>query len=77
MMLSLTMVADFFTKPLQGSLFKKLRDQVMNVDPGADSLQDRRSVLENRGDVHTTDGEWTVVHKQWRRQRGKVIGWKE
>ena len=59
------MVADFFTKPLHGSLFKKLRDQVMNVDPEADSLQDRRSVLENRGDVHTTDGEWTVVHKQW------------
>ena len=29
------MVADFFTKPLQGALFKKFRDIIMNVDgPG-------------------------------------------
>jgi hypothetical protein len=26
------MLADFFTKPLQGSLFKKLRAAVMNLD---------------------------------------------
>ena len=25
------MIADFFTKPQQGSLFKKFRDQIMNV----------------------------------------------
>jgi hypothetical protein len=39
---------DFYTKPLQGSLFKKFRDQIMNLDvaPTADSLQDHRSVLE-------------------------------
>ena len=42
------MLADFYTKPLQGSLFKKFRDQIMNLDvaPTADSLQDHRSVLE-------------------------------
>ena len=50
----------------------------MNIDPTADSLQDRRSVLENEvGNVHTTDGEWIVVHKRGgRRQSGKTIGWK-
>ena len=48
------MIADFFTKPLQGSLFKKFRDQIMNVDPTADSLQDHRSVL---GKAE----EWTLV----------------
>jgi len=26
------MVADFFTKPLQGKQFDKLRDQIMNLD---------------------------------------------
>jgi len=26
------MVADFFTKPLQGTLFTKLRDQVLGID---------------------------------------------
>jgi hypothetical protein len=26
------MIADFFTKPLQGSLFKKLRAKIMSID---------------------------------------------
>ena len=29
------MIADFFTKPLQGKQFYKLRDQVMNIDPSS------------------------------------------
>jgi hypothetical protein len=61
------MLADFFTKPLQGSLFKRFRDQIMNADPATDSLQNHRSVLEN---VDTgTDEEWTVVRK---RKSGKA-----
>jgi len=39
------MVADYFTKPLQGALFKKFRDIIMNIDPVMKSSQDRRSVL--------------------------------
>jgi hypothetical protein len=39
------MIADFFTKPLQGSLFRKFRAFIMNLDPGTDSPQDQRSVL--------------------------------
>jgi Reverse transcriptase (RNA-dependent DNA polymerase)/Zinc knuckle len=64
------MVADFFTKPLQGSLFKKFRDQIMNVDPTANSMQDHRSVLRNPDENkrHEND-EWTVVHK---RKKGKA-----
>jgi hypothetical protein len=27
------MIADYFTKPLQGSLFRKLRDLVMGIIP--------------------------------------------
>jgi hypothetical protein len=27
------MVADFFTKPLQGALFRRLRDAVLNIHP--------------------------------------------
>ena len=27
------MIADFFTKPLQGGLFKKLRDMIMGQTP--------------------------------------------
>ena len=29
------MVADFFTKPLQGSTFRKFRDYIMNIEPDA------------------------------------------
>ena len=73
------MVADFFTKPLQGSLFKKFRDHLMNnSDSATDSLKNHRSVLkDDDACVHTTDGEWTVVHKRGQRQRGKKIYWKE
>jgi len=29
------MLADFFTKPLQGAQFRMLRDQIMNIDPSS------------------------------------------
>jgi hypothetical protein len=40
------MLADFFTKPLQGSIFQKFRNQILNIqgDPVSKS-QDHRSVL--------------------------------
>ena len=39
------MIADFFTKPLQGSPFRKFRDQVMNIEgvPEINNAQDHRS----------------------------------
>ena len=43
------MVADYLTKPLQGSLFKKFWDFMMNGDPSSTlhaRLEDHRSVLE-------------------------------
>jgi hypothetical protein len=39
------MVADYFTKPLQGSLFKKMRNLIMNIDPSEATRWDHRSVL--------------------------------
>ena len=36
----------FFTKPLQGSQFYKLRDLIMNIDPTRKYHSDHRSVLE-------------------------------
>ena len=50
------MVADYFTKPLQGSLFRKMRDTIMNVSasggPASMQLPVPRSVL----DVKEPDG---------------------
>jgi hypothetical protein len=45
------MVADFFTKPLQGALFTKYRDEIMNITMNASAMetsQRHRSVLENK-----------------------------
>jgi hypothetical protein len=39
------MVSDYFTKPLQGTLFRKMRNLILNIDPDADGW-DHRSVLE-------------------------------
>jgi hypothetical protein len=41
------MVADFFTKPLQGTLFRKMRDYIMNIDPTSEYHSGHRSVLEH------------------------------
>ena len=51
------MVADYFTKPLQGSLFKKMRDFILNTDAGPPSIDnaivDRRSVLDTEDEGQT------------------------
>jgi hypothetical protein len=39
------MVADAFTKPLQGTLSRKFCDYIMNTDPHTNSASDHRSVL--------------------------------
>jgi hypothetical protein len=42
------MPADFFTKALQGNLFRRYRDFILSVDPAL-STADCRSVLESDG----------------------------
>ena len=44
------MVADYFTKPLQGALFYKFRDQIMGVVPMDTITGDHRSVLDVESD---------------------------
>ena len=56
------MIADYFTKPLQGTQFKRFRDFIMNVDPVPETLgTNRRSVLEQSeqhpGPQATDDGQ--------------------
>ena len=50
------MVADYFTKPLQGRLFYKLRDLVMNIGPSSKYSSAQRSVLRN-GKTRKSDGD--------------------
>jgi hypothetical protein len=40
------MIADFFTKPLEGKQFVKLRDLILNMEPKSASLG---TPLEHRG----------------------------
>jgi hypothetical protein len=47
------MVADCFTKPLQGELFYKFRDQIMGVVSVDSVLGDHRSVLDDMSHNHS------------------------
>jgi hypothetical protein len=49
------MLADYFTKPLQGTLFKRMRDFIMNIDPHSKYYSGHRSVLSSHGDVSSDD----------------------
>jgi hypothetical protein len=65
------MIADFFTKPLQGTAFTDFRDFIMNVkqglvvmaaDPNTSTVSlDHRSVLENDHDDHDQAGVLSTV----------------
>ena len=57
------MVADFFTKPLQGSLFKKMRNYIMgNEEPGYQTLP--RSVLSDDNAMRTRKQKFIGTRKQ-------------
>ena len=59
------MIADFFTKPLQGKQFYKLRDQVMNIDPSSKYHSDHRSVLKpDVENVKSQDSEPTIGREE-------------
>ena len=48
---TLKMRADFFTKPLQGMLFYRLRDLIMNIAPESLYHSSHRSVLQDTGET--------------------------
>ena len=57
------MWGDFFTKPVQGTLFLKLRDQVMNIDSNSSYHSSHRSVLEEREPTACAHAEFTRLLK--------------
>jgi hypothetical protein len=79
------MIADYFTKTLQGSAFRQFRDQILNIDGapiligaaliGAPSLtngKDHRSVLDDSKNTNMHD--WTkVVHKRVRKRLTSLV----
>ena len=48
---TLKMRADFFTKPLQGMLFYRLHDLIMNIAPESPYHSSHRSVLQDTGET--------------------------
>jgi hypothetical protein len=55
------MIADYFTKPLQGTPFRMFRDWIMNVNLETDSIKDYRSVLSIAEGEPWSDDGWTRV----------------
>ncbi|KAI2499082.1 Reverse transcriptase (RNA-dependent DNA polymerase) [Fragilaria crotonensis] len=72
------MIADYFTKPLQGALFLKMRNEIMNVNPDHMdyALEDCRSVLnmadgtsyEMTNGHFDSDGGWVTNGKPSKRE---------
>jgi hypothetical protein len=79
------MISDYFTKPLQGILFQKFRNFIMNCDPATGSSQDHRSVLRNiafqkgpngrRADEAQANKVRNVIVARQPQKRSKAIGW--
>ena len=57
------MIADFFTKPLQGSQFRKLRNLILNHYPSADRSSDGQECVGSRPDNRQTSLTTTVQEK--------------
>ena len=51
------MWADYFTKPLQGALFYKLRDLIMNIDSSSEYHSSHRSVLTDDASTRKTKAD--------------------
>jgi hypothetical protein len=47
------MIGDFMTKPLQGALFQKFRDQIMGVVPAQDPGSGKAKTKINELNTHT------------------------
>lgn len=69
------MIADFYTKPLQGSQFIMFRDFIMNVDSAITNVQNHRSVLDDVCSSEVSDvikpNEWKEVMSKRQRKRMK------
>ena len=57
------MIADFFTKPLQGSQFRKLRNLIMNYHPSTDSPSDGQECVGAGPDSRQTSTATTNLHQ--------------
>ena len=57
------MILDFFTKPLQDTIFHKFHAQIMNIDPDTYQFLDHRSVLE--AEDHATENPECSTHITW------------
>ena len=74
------MIADFFTKPLQGIIFTTFRDFIMNVASGnAKDITKHRSVLKNISEDHRSElntvlgygaeNGFTLVTRKYRKEK--------
>ena len=54
---TLNMRADFFTKPLQGMLFYRLHDLIMNLAPESPYHSSHRSVLQDTDEGHNKSND--------------------
>jgi hypothetical protein len=62
------MIGDFMTKPLQGALFQKFRDQIMEVVPAQDPGPGKAKMKIDESNTHT---DKPMRGKELKPSRGK------
>jgi hypothetical protein len=72
------MLADFFTKPLQGPQFRKLRDQIMNIAPSTSAYHSRhsghRSVLKIKSPSSPSSDDVSIIATSTRSYKEVLLG---
>ena len=67
------MLADFFTKPLQGNLFYRVRDSVMNIVSTSPYHSSQRSVLERNQEQSKEQDDQTATSKDEEDEEGWIL----
>ena len=67
------MLADYFTKPLQGSLFASLRDHIMGAEFQDGDPESQRSVLESERDCENIMASEREQHASGRDQNSEDV----
>ena len=64
------MIADYFTKPLQGGLFTKFQNLIMNVAPSHTSELEPKECVEVSVPI---DEEWTLVTRKQKDRKSDTM----
>ena len=67
------MIADFFTKPLQGFLFRKFRDVILGLTSPSSLNIEKSTTVQERVEIKLKDGKTKKVVKEDNEKTRKIL----